>query len=102
LIAYRVKEDKSYSAFFRDRFARDGVRSLYRGVHINMLRQGVIWSTVMGLNGEVKRRFDLFDTERRHPYVRQGVTSVLIAGGLVTWALPIDFVKSRIQMDPAL
>lgn len=56
----------------------------------------------MAINNEVKKKFDYFDKDRAHPYIRQGVASICIATGLITWALPIDFVKTRIQMDPDL
>lgn len=102
LMAYRVKEKERYSSFFKKRFIQEGMPSLYRGFGINLIRQGVVWATLMGINNEAKKRFDLFDKDKVHPYLRQGVTSVLIALGLIIWGLPVDFVKARIQMEPNL
>lgn len=102
LIAYRVKEKKSYSEFFRKIFAQDGIGSLYRGVKVNLIYRGVVWTTLMAVNNEAKRKFDIYDKEKAHPYIRQVFTSVLIAAGLITWGLPMDFVKTRIQMDANL
>ena len=53
----------------------------------------------MSINNEAKKRFDVYDKEKAHPYLRQGITSILIATGIIAWGLPIDFVKTRIQMD---
>lgn len=102
LMAYRVKERERYTTFFKKRFNQDGISSLYRGVRVNLFRQGVVWTTVMTINNESKKKFDLFDKDKAHPYLRQGITSVLIAMGLITWGLPVDFVKTRIQMDADL
>lgn len=102
LIAYRVKERERYATFFKERFAQDGIASLYRGMSINLIRQGVVWTTLMTINNESKKKFDLLDKDKAHPYLRQGVTSILIAMGLITWGLPVDFVKTRIQMDTDL
>jgi Mitochondrial carrier protein. len=102
LIAYRVKEQERYTAFFQKRFVQEGVSSLYQGVRVNLVRQIVMWTTVMTINHESKRLFDLIDKEQLHPFLRQGVTGVLIGSGFVAWGLPIDFVKTRIQMDPDL
>lgn len=102
LIAYRVKEKERYATFFKKRFAKDGICSLYQGVGVNLFRQGIVWTTLMVINSESKKKFDLYDKDKAHPYLRQGVTSVLIATGLITWALPVDFVKARIQMDTDL
>ncbi len=99
LIAYRVKEKARYTAFFHSRFSQEGISSLYRGIQVNFLRQSVVWTSVMGINHEAKRKFDELDQEKAHPYLRQAVTSTLVAGGLITWGMPIDFVKTRIQMD---
>lgn len=102
LMAYRIKEKEKYTNFFKDRFSKDGIPSLYRGAQVNFIRQGVIWTTLMTINNETKIRLDQIDTMKDHPYMRQGITSVLIASGLVSWGLPIDFVKTRIQMDKEL
>jgi hypothetical protein len=102
LMAYRVKERERYATFFEKRFKREGMSSLYRGVPVNLFRQGVVWTTVMTINNESKKRFDRIDKDKAHPYLRQGISSVLIALGLITWGLPVDFVKTQIQMDPDL
>ena len=61
-----------------------------------------MWTTLMTINNESKKRFDLFDKDRAYPYLRQGVTSVLVAMGLIIWGLPVDFIKTHIQMDTNL
>lgn len=102
LMAFRIKEQERYTNFLKKRFAKDGIWSFYQGLGANLIRQGVVWSTVLTINHESKKMFDKVDKEKEHPYLRQGVTSVLIAMGHVTCGLPIDFVKSRIQMDTEL
>lgn len=102
LMAFRVREGKNYSSFFKTRFSTEGVSSLYRGLSINLIRQSLLWCSVMGINNECKRAFDLFDTEKAHPYLRQGISSIFISIGLITWCLPVDFIKTRIQMDREL
>ncbi|HAB99105.1 MAG TPA: hypothetical protein DCE71_04715 [Parachlamydiales bacterium] len=102
LMAYRVKEQKGYSAFFQKRFVQDGIPSLYRGLSVNLLRQTLMWSSLMTINCESKRVFDLIDKERLHPFLRQEVASVLFSTAYVTFGLPIDFIKTRIQMDTDL
>lgn len=99
LMAYRVKEGEKYSTFFKSRFIKEGASSLYKGVLINLIRQGMLWSTVMGMNYECKRVFDLVDKKKNHPYLRQSFTSIFISLGLISWCLPIDFIKTRIQME---
>jgi len=98
LIAYRVKEQKSYASFFKER----GIRSLHRGFAVDLVYQSVLWSTFMSINHESKKAFDLWDKDKAHPYLRQGVTSVLIAVGINITALPINFVKTQIQMHKDL
>ncbi|MFI0435959.1 MAG: MC/SLC25 family protein [Parachlamydiaceae bacterium] len=102
LMAYRVKERERYLTFFQKKFTQDGISSLYRGLGVNVFRQGVVWTTLMTINHESKKRFDVLDQDKANPHLRQAVTSVLIAIGLITWGLPIDFVKTRIQMDADL
>lgn len=43
LMAYRVKERECYTTFFKKRFNQEGISSLYRGVGVNLLRQGILW-----------------------------------------------------------
>lgn len=99
LIAYRVKENERYRTFYKNRFKRDGVLSLYRGFRVNLMRQGAAWSSFLAMNYEVKKLFEVIDKNNVHPYLRQAATSLVIATTLTGIVLPIDFVKVRIQMD---
>lgn len=99
LIAHRVKQKQPYLTLFTERSTKEGIFSLYRGFRVNLFREAVIWSSLMAINNETKKKFDLIDKKKSHPYLRQGLTSLFITMGMVTWGLPIDFVKARIQMD---
>ncbi len=99
LIAYRVKENERYASFFKNRQIHEIIRNLYCGVGMNLVRQYVFCATYLMLNNETKKEFDVWDKERAHPFLRQGVTSMIIAAGIVAWGLPFDFVKSRVMMD---
>lgn len=102
LIAYQVQEEAGIRGFFRHRFVQEGMPSLYRGFSANLIRQGVMWMTVIPLNTYVKKKFDTYDTTHSHPYIKQAITSVAIASACCGMILPFDFVKVRIQMDPIL
>ncbi|MEC7839072.1 MAG: MC/SLC25 family protein [Chlamydiota bacterium] len=102
LMAFKVKERKKYPDFFKNKLSTDRAPSLYRGLKINLIRQSVLWCTLMGINNECKKCFDLLDSEKAHPFLRQGITSIFISLGLISWCLPIDFIKTRIQMDKSL
>lgn len=102
LIAYRVKENERYISFFKNRNACEIVRNLYCGFGMNLVRQYVFFATYLTLNNETKKKFDVWDKSQVHPFLRQGITSVVIALGIVVWGLPFDFVKSRIMMDANL
>lgn len=62
----------------------------------------MMWSTLLVIDNVSKKQFDLINKNNERSYIRQLVTSSLIASGLVLWGLPIDFVKTRIQMEPEL
>lgn len=98
LIIYRVSQKVAYGEFFRTRFSKSGVTSLYQGVSVNLLRQGLMWTTFMAIYQESNKRLE----GRCHPYVHQGLTSIFIGLGVVSWGLPLDFIKTRIQMDVSL
>lgn len=102
LISFCIKEKEGYVDFFKKRFTKYGVRSLYNGCTANFIRQSMMWGTVLPLNTAVKKYFDTFDKEKAHPHLKQAVTSVVIASSIVGWILPLDFVKTRIQMDTSL
>jgi len=98
LISFKIKEKESYSEFFRKRFARDGISSLYKGWRVDLANQLAVWTLMMGVDHHFKLFFDKYDPQKNYPYLRQGTTSVLVASTLVTCTLPINFVKTRIQM----
>lgn len=102
LMSYRIKEKQPYRTFYKDRFAKDGIFSLYKSYKVNILRQGIVWGSFMPLNHLVKKKFDAIDQAHAHPYLRQGTTSITIATLATIVGLPVDFVKVRIQMDPNL
>jgi hypothetical protein len=101
LMVFRIAERERYFKFIERRFSQDGISSFYKGGVLDFSRQLMIWTTVMGVNSESKKKFDLFDKDKAHPYLRQGFASVLIAIG-ITAGLPVDFAKTRIQMDTKL
>ncbi len=102
LMAFQISNHKGYKIFFQKTFAREGVPSLYRGLSVNLFRQSLMWSALLTINCESKRAFDLIDKEKLHPFLRQEVASVLFSTAYVAFGLPIDFVKTRIQMDTDL
>lgn len=102
LMVHQIKERKGYSLFFKKRFAQEGIPSLYRGLSVNLVRQMLTWSSLMTINCESKRVFDLIDKEKLHPFLRQQVASILFSTSYVAFGLPIDFIKTRIQMDTDL
>lgn len=102
LMTYKIKENESYSTFFQKRFSKDGICSLYRGVGVNLAYRCTVWGTLMTINNEVKKKFSVYDKNNEHPRLREVVSSVLVATVLVAGILPMDFVKTRIQMDTDL
>lgn len=102
LISFKIKEKKPYSEFFRERFAQDGISSLYKGWRVDLINQLAIWTILMGVDHYTKKNFDRYAPEDTHPYLRQGLTSVAVTASIVAPVLPINFIKTRIQMDREL
>lgn len=101
LMNYRIKENKRYRDFFKV-VKEQGVVSFHQGFKVNMIREISVWGSFFVTNHLVKAEFDKIDQDQKHPYLRQFLTSNIVGGVVVGCCLPIDFVKTRIQMDLSL
>ena len=102
LLAYRAKEEQPYRRFFKTRYSQIGIRSLYRGAGLHLLNQAMAWSILLGGDSEAKKLYDHYFQKESNPFFRQAMSSCVVGVGLTLTALPVDFVKTRIQMDTNL
>jgi hypothetical protein len=102
LMAWRLKTEECYTSYLKKTVTENGLLSLYPAARINLIHQGILWATYMTVNNEAKRKFDLFDKEKAHPYFRQAVASIITAVCLIIFVSPVDFTKTWIQIDKDL
>jgi hypothetical protein len=102
LMTWRLKTNAKYSTFFLKTVKNQGLSALYPAARISLVHQGILWSTYLTVNNEVKKKFDIYDEQKAHPYMRQAVTSLLTAAYLIIFASPVDFTKAWIQADKEL
>jgi hypothetical protein len=102
LISHRIKTGQSYPQFFLGEFKKEGIRSLYPGVKIHFIRQCISWTLFMGMNNEFLKLRQVYDADNAHPHLYHLLSSSAIASVGVGIGLPLDFVKTRFQMDASL
>lgn len=102
LMSYKVKESGGYKKFFRDRFFKEGIPSLYRGVGVNLTYRGAVWTLYMGVDSEIKKKFQSGNHSSLSAYTQQVISATVVSTVLVATLLPVDFIKTQIQIDPSL
>ncbi len=98
LMAFKIKEGSRYPVFFQ----RNRISSLYQGALVNLFYRATVWSIYMGMNREIEKKFAVLPKETLPPHFQEIVSTISIATTLVAVAMPLDFLKTRIQMDPEL
>ena len=56
----------------------------------------------MGLNNEMTKVFASLNPKKLPPYAKEITSAVVISTAIVSTLLPVDFVKTQIQMNPDL
>lgn len=102
LMAYRIKENKQYTEFFQKKILQQGISSLYRGAGLNLAYRSSVWSMYMGVNSEMNKQFSSLDEAKLLPYTREVTSAVISSTALIATLLPLDFIKTHIQMDSTL
>ncbi len=98
LMAFRIKEGRNYSTFL----TQNRITSLYQGALVNLFYRTTIWSIYMGMNSEIEKKFSVLNKKNLPPYAKEITSVVTVATTLVVVAMPLDFLKTRIQMDTEL
>lgn len=102
-IVQRIETKQQYRQFALQILRNNEYGILYSGFRINLIRQGVVWSSFLAMNHQFKKQLNQWDPDNKYPYaLKQGVTSLSIAAIVTGSALPIDFTKYRIQAERPL
>lgn len=101
LVVSKVNEE-GYINFFKRQFSKEGIPSLYHGVTAAFFRHLIVWSTFMITNHYVKREFKRLDPNQQHPIFGLIIANLVIAANLTILGLPMDFIKTQVQMNKEL
>lgn len=101
LMGYKIRA-KTYRSFYKDRFVKIGIGSLYSGVKVNFVMQLTMWQINLVVSQEVQRKLTKIDKKNEYPHVKELITATTVATTLAFINLPMDFIRTSIQNDPAL
>lgn len=102
LMVAKVNE-KGYRYFYENQIKHENLRtslsSLYRGANAVLCNRLFGWMAFLFSDSLVKHQLKKWDPDSKHPILGKMLFIGVTAGNLSLFALPFDFMKTRIQMD---
>jgi hypothetical protein len=94
--------EQGYVNFYKSKIKKEGPIVLYRGLWVTFLRHLTVWTALMTTNYFVKEKIYSLDSSKNYPFLSILVGNLLIAANLTLWGLPLDFMRTNIQMNAEL